>query len=239
MSLKVRAEPADGNRTDLPARVCVLNAQRLARPVVLDGRLDEWPLATSNAAGDFVLVGALDVPKAGRASPDRPTQRTYVFAGRDNEALYIAFNCEDDALAERAVTQSNQVRYDDLWPTGEDLIEVVLDPGGAALVPADLLHIAVKANGAVVTERGAPCLKAVGGHGDWPGGVTAAVDDRSQPGRWMVEIRIPLASLGKAAGVWGINFARYVARLGEYSTWSGARRYLYSPASLGNIQLAP
>jgi hypothetical protein len=55
----------------------------------------------------------------------------------------------------------------------------------------------------------------------------------------MAEIRVPLTSLGKTAPIWGINFARYVTRLGEYSTWSGARRYLYSPASLGNIQLAP
>jgi hypothetical protein len=239
LNLQLRALPEHGDPTDLPARLCVLTAHKFSQPVVLDGKLTEWPLATNNAAGDFVLVGALDVPKVGRPNPDRPSQQTIVFVGHDAENLYVAFNCQDDRLDSRIVTQSNRVSYDDLWPTGEDVLEVVLDPAGDAVVPQDLYHVAVKANGAVITERGAPCLARVGGHGDWPGFVTAAVDDKSQPGRWMVEIRIPLANIGKLAPVWGINFARYNARLGEYSTWSGARRYLYSPASLGNIQLAP
>jgi hypothetical protein len=115
----------------------------------------------------------------------------------------------------------------------------VLKAAGNAVLPQDLLHIAIKGNGAVVTEKGAPCLAKVGGHGDWPGEVVAAIDDRSQPDRWTAEIRIPLKSLGKTSPVWGINFGRFNARLGEYSSWSGARRYLYSPVSLGNIQLAP
>jgi hypothetical protein len=239
MNLKLYVRPRDGALVEIPARLCALTAQRFARPVFLDGKLDEWPRATNNAAGDFILVGALDVPKAHRASPDRTSQPTFVYAGRDNHDLFIAFNCQDDHLDERIVTQSNQVSYDDLWPTGEDVLEIVLDPTGQAVQPQDLLHVAVKANGAVITERGAPCLARIGGHGDWAGGVVAAVDNNSQPGRWMAEIRIPLTSLGKIAPVWGINFARYNARLGEYATWSGARRYLYSPVSLGNIQLAP
>ncbi len=237
LSMRLRAIPEQGEPTEVPARLCVLTARGLAQPVVMDGKLNEWPLATNNAAGDFVLVGALDVPKVGRPSADRASQQTLVFAGHDSENLYLAFNCQDDRMDQRLVSQSNRLSYDDLWPTGEDVLEVVLDPAGDAVVPQDLLHIAVKGNGAVITERGAPCLARVGGHGDWAGFVTVAIDDRSQPGRWMAEIRIPLSSLGKLAPVWGINFARYHARLGEYSTWSGARRYLYSPASLGNIQL--
>lgn len=240
MPLTFRSVPDDDDQPfDIPARLCAITASRLSVPVVLDGKLDDWPLATNNAAGDFMLVGAQDVPKLGRLSPDRPSQSTVVFAGRDDEHLYLAFSCRDDRLSDRVITQSNRVQYDELWPAGEDLIEVVLDPAGSAVLPEDLLHIVVKANGAVVTERGAPCLTRIGGHGDWPGEVIAAVDDRSQPDRWTAEIRIPLRSLGKLGPIWGINFARYQARLGEYSTWSGARRYLYSPVSLGNIQLAP
>jgi len=238
-NLNYRSLPAEGEPVDIPARLCAITAPRLTAPVVMDGALNEWPLATNNAAGDFVLVGALDVPKANRASPDRPSQGTIVFAGRDNDYLYLAFNCQDTRMADRIITQSNRVQYDDLWPAGEDLIEIVMDPTGEAVVPQDLLHVAVKANGAVITERGAACLARIGGHGDWSGEVVAAIDDRSQPDRWTAEIRIPLRSLGKLAPTWGINFARFNARLGEYSSWSAARRYLYSPASLGNIQLAP
>lgn len=237
MNLTLRTAPAEGTPADMPARVCVVTAPRLTVPVVLDGKLNEWPLATHNAAGDFVLIGAADVPKNRPTHPDRASQGTMVFTGHDEEHLYIAFNCRDDRMAERLVTQGNQVRYDDLWPTGEDLLEIVLDPGGEAIVPSDLLHIVLKANGAVVTERGAPCLAEIGGHGDWAGGVNAAIDDHSQNDRWTAEVRIPLRSLGKLAPIWGINFGRFNARLGEYSSWSGARRYLYSPTSLGNIQL--
>jgi hypothetical protein len=222
----------------IPARVCALTAQRLTRPIALDGKLDDWPLGTTNVAGDFILVGALDVPKRGRFSPDRASQATSVFVCTDREYLYIGFNCADDRLSERVVSRSNTVRYEDLWPVGEDLVEVVLDPTGRAVDPGELLHIVVKANGAVISERGTPCLAGVARHSGWPAGVTAALDDTALPDRWTVEIRIPLAALGNPATTWGVNFGRFQARLGEYSSWSGARRYLYSPASLGNMRLA-
>ncbi len=218
-------------------RLCLVISQRLARPIVVDGRLDDWPLGAGNVAGDFVLVGALDVPKQGRVSPDRPSQRTNVFVTHDAEALYLGFYCEDDRLAERRVAWDNHVRYDELWPTGDDLVEVLLDPTGRAVDPGALLHIVVKANGAVLTERGLGCLSDVAPHGDWPANVLAAVDDRSHPDRWTVEIRIPLAALDSRAEILGVNFARFLPRLGEYSSWSAARRHLYSPVTLGNLHL--
>jgi hypothetical protein len=227
-----------GQPIEVSGRLCVVTAQRLTKPVTLDGKLDDWPLGAGNVAGDFVLVGALDVPKEGRATTDRPTLPTSVFVANDSEYLYIAFNCEDDRLAERRITRSNSIGYDGLWPTGEDLVEVVLDPTGAGLDPGDVLHILVKANGAVITERGVTCMDRVYPSGPWPAGVTAVVDDTAQPNRWTVEIQVPLLSLGKHADVWGINFARYNPRLGEYSTWSAARQYLYNPATLGSIRLA-
>jgi hypothetical protein len=72
---------------------------------------------------------------------------------------------------------------------------------------------------------------------DWPAKAVAAVDDHSHPDRWTVEIRLPIESIGKHPEIFGVNFGRYLPRLGEYSSWSGARRYLYSPASLGNMRL--
>ncbi len=218
-------------------RIAFLNSQRLINPVVLDGRLDEWPLGADNVAGDFLLVGAIDVPKAGRMRSERPSQQTTAFVSHDARFLYIAFFCRDDALARRVIARDSFVHYDELWPTGDDLVEVVLDPAGRAASPGDLLHIVVKSNGAVVCERGVPALARVAPYGDWPAKVAAAVDDRSHPDRWTVEIRIPLESLGSHAEIFGINFGRYLPRLGEYSSWSGARRYLYSPASLGNIRV--
>ena len=156
----------------------------------------------------------------------------------DAENLYVAFNCEDDRLAERQITRSNSIAYDGLWPSGEDLVEVVLDPSGAGVDPGDVLHILVKANGAVITDRGVTCMDRVYPSGAWPAGVTAAVDDTAASNRWTVEIKIPLLALGKRADIWGINFARFNPRLGEYSSWSGARQYVYNPGTLGSMRLA-
>ena len=227
----------DGRAIVAPARLCLLTVQPLAAAPVLDGRLDDWPLGGTNAAGDFVLVGAADVPKQGRSSPDRASQQTVVLVGHDGRDLYLAFNCRDDHPGGRSVSRSNQVQYDDLWPAGEDLVEVLLDPTGRAVSAGDLLHIVVKANGAVIAERGAACLRPLGQHGDWPARIAAAVDDRPSSNAWTVEIRVPLEGLGPRESLMGVNFGRFHAGLGEYSSWSGARRQLYSPASLGNMRL--
>jgi len=97
----------------------------------------------------------------------------------------------------------------------------------------------VKANGAVVSERGVPCLAPVAACSAWPANVIAAVGEQTHPDGWTVEIRIPLSSLGERAAVCGFNVARYQPRLGEYASWSGARRHLYSPRTLGNLRLPP
>lgn len=237
LDVQIGLESDHGRSWTSPARISAITSQRLTTPIKVDGRLDDWPLGTTNVAGDFVLVGALDVPKQGGRSPDRPSQGTIVFVCHDRDYLYVGFNCADDRLSERVVSRGNTVRYDELWPTGEDLVEVVLDPARKAVDPGGLLHFLVKANGAVISEQGAPCLADVARYSDWPAEVIAAVDDSSQADRWTVEIRIPLRALAARPGVWGVNFGRFNARLGEYSSWSGARRYLYSPASLGNLRM--
>jgi len=229
-------QPAQGEPAMFKGRLCVLTAQRIGKPFVVDGRLDDWPLAT-NVASDFLLVGAGEVPKIGRATPDRPSQLTTVFACNDDEALYIAFNCAESRMGDRQIGRSNYVRYDDLWPVGEDLVEIVLDPTGQAVGPGDLYHIIVKANGALVAEKGIQCLDRVAPVSPWASGITAAVDDQFRPGCWTVEMRIPLASLEKRGDVIGVNFARFDARGGEYSSWTACRSHIYSPIALGNMQL--
>ena len=227
----------DGSTYGSRGRICALTSQHLNRPITIDGKLDDWPLGTRNVAGDFILFGATDVPKTQRISPDRPSQRTTAFICDDRDYLYIAFNCEDNRLSDRVLTRHNFVQYDELWPVGEDLVEVVLDPTGQAIDAGQLLHIVVKANGSVIAEHGAPCLYPVSLCRTAGINVDAAIDDQSQPDRWTVEIRIPLEALGDRNTVWRVNFARFLPRLGEYSSWSGARRFLYSPHSLGNMRL--
>ena len=179
------------------------------------------------------------MPKERRPAGNRPSQGTTVFVCNDSQYLYIGFNCEDDASTARLVSRSNAVRYDGLWPSGEDLLEVIIDPSGRAVASGEILHILLKMNGVVVSEHSAACLQQVTQVTPWAAEVIAAVGEAAADGRWMAELRVPLSSLGALAPSWGINFGRYNARLGEYSSWSGARRYLYSPVTLGNIRLSP
>lgn len=218
-------------------RLCVLTAQALTPAPTIDGRLDEWALGSQNVAGDFVLVGALDVPKIDRPEGIGMSVATDVFVANDRDYLYLAFKCEQPGLQTQLFTRNNYITYEDLWPRGEDLVEIVIDPDHRAIDAGDLLHIAIKPNGAVLTEYGAACLAPVAAHKPWPALVRAAVHPDPATGYWTAEIRIPLENLGPRSDVMGINFARYVAERGEYGTWSGARRYLYKPFAMGNLRL--
>jgi len=220
-------------------RLSFLTSLKVARSLTIDGKLDDWPLGAGNVAGDYMLVGAPAVPKRESQDLVRPTQATTAFVAHDARYLYIAFFCEDDEMAARHVPADNTVHYDELWPTRDDLVEVVLDPTATAGNPGGLFHVVVKANGAVITERGVPCLGNLAEHAPWGAGVVAAVDDRSHPNRWTVEIRIPWKALGPCGELFGINFARFLPRLGEYASWSTAERYIYAPVSLGTVRVAP
>jgi len=230
----------DQPRIEASGRLAAIDAHRFDRPVVVDGRLDEWPIGIDNVAADFVLVGAQDVPKPSLDKPDRPSQATRVFVGYDADHLYFAFNCLEQQPELRETAQTNYVRYEQMTPVGEDLVEIVFDPGGAAIGPGDLYHLVVKANGAVIAERGFGCRPPIGPHQPWPAEVRASVDARSLPDRWLAEIALKWSSFGpdiKRYAWWGINFARLESRLGEYSTWSGARWNVYTPTTLGNLHI--
>ncbi len=242
VTLPIRLDTQRDDAVEVPARLAAIKAQRITRPITIDGRLNDWPAGIGNVAGDFVLVGAQDVPKAGPGRPDRPSQATLAFVCHDNESLYIAFHCEEQRLDRREIAQTSFLRYEGMTPVGEDLVEVLFDPGAAATGPGDLYHLVVKANGSAITERGIGCQPPIGPHRAWPADVRVGIDAQSAPDRWYIEIQVRLDAFGKDAKRqpwWGVNFARLQSRLGEYSTWSGARWNVYTPTTLGNLHMEP
>ena len=120
---------------------------------------------------------------------------------------------------------------------GEDMLEILLDPGGAGTgASEDLYHVVIKPNGVVVAERGVGTDPPIGGRRVWAVEVRAAVSALSD--RWIVEAAIPLPAFDAAAlaqPVWGFNIARFHSRLGEYSSWAGAARHMYNTQGLGNL----
>ena len=202
------------------------------KPITIDGSLRDWPMLPGIAAGAFRLLGRRgtgDDPLAGR--------QTTVFCLHDQKNLYIAARCNEPRPDRLVYRRDNRVQTEQLLAVGEDLLEVLLDPGGRARSAEELYHLVVKPGGAVRTERGVRTTPPLGTVRPWGAGVSVAVAKEARA--WVVELSIPLASFGAAAGepLWRANFMRYTPAGFESSSWSGARRYYYSPQNLGTMWL--
>ncbi len=224
-------------QVEVRARLTQLTPRRLERPVTLDGNLDEWPPGIRNVAGDFITIGGEDSGVGEGKVSGRAAQQTLVFAAYDEKRLYLAFNCQEDRIATLPATSSSFVEYDGLLPSGQDLLEILIDPTNAGTgQPMDVYHVVVRPTGAVIAKRGVETGSGWGSSRFWPAEVR--VSPSRQNGRWIAEVALPLSAFGQAGRSnkrWAINFARYQHRLGEYSSWSGARRYLYNTRTFGNL----
>jgi len=236
LPLTINADPDVRSRAS--GRFACLIADSLAGPLKFDGDLSDWPLGTTNVAGDFRLIsGAKTVED--RPDVSIPRKRTTAFVLKDAEFLYVAVNCELDKGSERPIGSKTGITYDDLIPIGEELVEVLIDPlNSGSRSPGDLLHIVVKQSGASVLEKGIttapPCCQS----SPWAAKVEIAT--RSNTDRWTAEIRIPLADISPppySQAVWGFNVTRFDAGGEEFSTWSEAVGNAYDPLSLGNLVL--
>ena len=185
--LAVELDPQHEPPLRVEAPYCRVRAAWTDRPPTIDGRLDDWPALVGNSAGDFRQLQRLDVP-AGTAA-DQPTR---VRLMRDATRLYVAVQCRQEAAP--SARPDSLVHYRGLEAYGEDLVELVLDPGRTARDAAGLYHVVVKANGIVRARRGIEISPALGPVEPWPAQIASAVG--SGPGEWTVELAIPLAAMG-------------------------------------------
>jgi hypothetical protein len=215
------------------ARVPALVSRELARPVVIDGRLDEWPARAESTAGRFIVLG-----RRGLVGDGLARRQTVAFVQHDERNLYIAFRCEEPNPAAARARPSNVIDYEAMVPRSEDLVEVVLDPARGADGPDGLFRLTVKPNGVLVGGRGVPG-RSPGGRGPWPAGTKAAAG-RAE-GAWTVELAVPRAALGSggAEELWNLNLIRHTPTGRESSSWTGAVGGLYHPGSLGTLYLKP
>jgi hypothetical protein len=238
-------------RQELGAAIAFIEAGRLNKPLKIDGLLDDWPLREGNAAGDFALIGrrgraagaspvdpgAAGASPVGSHAPDgrQPARPTNAFVLYDDQNLYIGFRCVEPAPAAMVANADNMIHYDQLMACGEDLVEVILDPGASAKGPEDLYHLVVKSNGVLVAERGVHCDPPLGKSQPWPVAASCAVHKGDK--FWSVEMAIPFSAFGPAGDsrLWGVNFTRFATQGCEASSWSGAPRYFYDPRNLGTM----
>jgi hypothetical protein len=190
----------DGTRSARP----VLKALRVARPPVVDGRLDDEVWRTAAVAADFVQLR----PHAGEAA----TQRTEARVVYDEVAIYVAVRAWDSA-PDSIASQLARRDADGLF---SDWVDVIIDsyhdrrtayrfavnPHG---VKRDIFHFD---DGQMDTSWDAV----------WD--VATSIDEHG----WIAEFRIPLSQIRFAATdgeqTWGLQLGRTVARLDEVSYWS-------------------
>lgn len=227
-------EAEGSGRYRTPARVAHLTPFRRRTGLDIDGDLSDWPPGIYNVAGDFLSVspGPLREPHARGA-----VNSTRVFLGRDTDNLYFAFSCTRNTPPPTTGRHRNYVEYQDMIPTGDELVEILIDTSNSGSpATAELYHVVVKPNASLVAERGIGLDPPTGRRSPWKAEIRAATAD--QPDGWTAEIAIPLSAfdnIPRSSTTWGINFTRYDAQADEYSTWSGAEGTAYDPRAMGNI----
>ena len=189
-----------------PGAAKSLGATYVTTPPVIDGRLDEPVWRTAQAAIDFVQRA----PMGGSPA----SQRSEVRIAYDGVAIYVGvrnFDTAPDSIAD-------QLGRRDAGDIFSDWFTVVFDSYGDRRT----------AFGFAVNPRGV--LRDVYLFNDedddilWDAVWNVAA--RRDSAGWTAEFRIPLSQLRYNAGaagaerLWGINFAREIARHGEESFWS-------------------
>jgi hypothetical protein len=219
-------------RQDITTSVPFMLAARATTPPTIDGSLDDWPLREGNAAGEFKALG-----RRGAIGQGLAKRQTLAFVLVDDKNLYLAMRCDEPAVEALSARPTNVIHYEQLMACGEDLVEIILDPGASAGSAEDLYHIIVKSNGVLLTEKGIHTDPPLGKALPWPANATVAVKAMAKEKLWVVELAIPLSSFGPAAAkdLWGVNFTRFATQGMEASSWSGTPRYFYDPRNLGTM----
>lgn len=237
---RVRFAPDDHDPAQTTARLALAVAAPSLVVPLIDGNLSDWPVSEGNTAGDFQLITSdetVGLPHAqGRGIAALPALRTHAFARRSSEFLLFGIVSQTSGRDANS-SRSNVVRCDDGIPTGDELVEILLDPTNAGTRdPLDLFRVSIKSSGAYAIARGVDNGDENSSPKPWAADVRIAV--QHGPGRWTVEVAIPLSAFGESAQddtVWGWNITRFDAEHQEFSTWSGARGNAYDPLSLGNL----
>ncbi|NOX59233.1 MAG: hypothetical protein GXP29_10295, partial [Planctomycetes bacterium] len=235
--LTVLFEAEGSEPVRVPVRMCHVAAPPLAGPITLDGDLADWPESVGNDAGSFVLISGRGA-KARSFATAGPTHDTTCMTGIQDGKLLLGIRCAFDPNNRRVIGESSARSPEDLVPTGEDAVEILIDPTNAGTrSTGDLYHIVVRSGG-VEWEHGVTLNPPTGPVRHWPTKIEHAA--RILDDAWVAEVAIPLDAFPesfRSAAVWGFNVARFDYADQQYSNWAGAVGNVYDPQSLGNLTI--
>ncbi len=211
------------------------------RPVVHAAKMASEPVLDGRVLGESAWTGLVPVSGFWQVQPDDgepATQKTEVYVGYSDDALYIGVIAYDEDPDAILVTDSR--RDSDLADT--DSFQVVLDglrDGQNGFVfgtnPAGIEY------DGQVTHEGTGGVLGSGSGGfnlNWDG-IWDVATEISEIG-WSVEMRIPFRTLRYGRDeiqTWGINFQRNIRRNNEISYWAplSRQRNLYRVSEAGSL----
>ena len=182
-------------------------------PPRIDGRLDDPCWQVAPRMGPFALADGKTLP----------AQQTYAWAACDDRALYIAFECLEDRMADLAAERT--ARDSDVWR--DDCVEVFVAPARGR---ERYFHFVVNSNGAQYDARGK--LDA-GWDAEWQAGAARESD------RWTAEVALPFAGLGVGAPdlleAWRFNLTRHERPHNEVSALAPVGTNFHAPERFADL----
>jgi hypothetical protein len=217
-------------------------AQEVLPPTLQAVRLEQAPQIDGLVSGDQAWSGVIPATGFWQVQPNdgQPaTQRTEVFVGYTDDALYVAVVAHDDDPAGIIVSDSR--RDSSLTDTDAFLfvIDGLLDRQNGYVFGTNAAGVEYDGQ---VTKEGASGDFGSGGGAfnlNWDGSWT--VQSRINDDGWSAEFEIPFRTLRYGKGDvqdWGINFQRTIRRNNEIAYWAPLERNrnLYRVSRAGTLQ---
>jgi len=209
----------------------VTQAYPLSNSPTLDGDVINDPIwAGAKSATGFWQIRPFEGQPA--------TQRTEVFVGFTEQALYIGAILHDDNPSAIIVSDSRRDADLDETDAFQVIMDTYLDRQNGFVFGTNPAGIEYDGQ---VTKEGQQSFGSGGGgfnrNWDTNWSVATQVGDFG----WSVEMRIPFSSLrykGRDAQIWGINFQRNIRRNNEVAFWSPLpRQYnLFRTSQAGTLE---
>ncbi len=173
-----------------------VKAVRTLRPPVIDGEIDE---AWKNAAriDNFVTMEGKPLSR----------QWTKVFLLYDDQALYLAFECQHPEIAKMRTTCTKR----DQEVCMDDSVEIFLDPGRTK---SDYYHFMVNSKGTFYDALGSRAGSIY--NAEW--NAEFPLKTKIGENAWYLEMALPYAVFDispETKGTWGINFCRNMPGFGS------------------------
>jgi len=224
-----------------PAAVSARQDSQQARPQIRAHRLDVAPAVDGDVIGDPAWKGVNAAQGFWQVRPndgEPSTQRTNVFVGFTDRALYVGVVAYDDEPAEIIVTDSRRDTSLDDTDAFLFVIDGLLDRQNGYVFgtnPAGIEYDGQVTGEGVSTSNG---FEGGGLNLNWDG--SWSVQTRSGSYGWSAEFEIPFSTLRFAsAGAqdWGINFQRNIRRNNEVTYWAplSRDRNLYRVSEAGTL----